>query len=61
MLISDFVKHAWPLHLKESILYFCDLAFTKKHFLWLFFLCSGVNISVLRHEAEFYGITPLGG
>lgn len=23
-------------------------------------LCRGVNISVLRHEAEFYGITPLG-
>lgn len=25
------------------------------------FLCRGINISVLRHEAEFYGITPLGG
>lgn len=25
-----------------------------------FSLCRGVNISVLRHEAEFYGITPLG-
>lgn len=24
------------------------------------FLCRGVSISVLRHEAEFYGITPLG-
>lgn len=23
-------------------------------------LSRGVNISVLRHEAEFYGITPLG-
>lgn len=23
-------------------------------------LRRGVNISVLRHEAEFYGITPLG-
>lgn len=26
----------------------------------LFSLGRGVNISVLRHEAEFYGITPLG-
>lgn len=24
------------------------------------FLCRGVSINVLRHEAEFYGITPLG-
>ncbi|KFW71491.1 BTB/POZ domain-containing protein KCTD3, partial [Pygoscelis adeliae] len=30
-------------------------------FLWWFFFCSsrGVSINVLRHEAEFYGITPL--
>ena len=26
----------------------------------LFSLGRGVNVSVLRHEAEFYGITPLG-
>lgn len=23
-------------------------------------LHRGVNINILRHEAEFYGITPLG-
>lgn len=33
----------------------------------VFYVCNipafsdrGVNISILRHEAEFYGITPLG-
>lgn len=26
----------------------------------VFFFFRGVSINVLRHEAEFYGITPLG-
>lgn len=40
------------------------IKFVSGHFLCyyniVFLLLRGVNISVLRHEAEFYGITPLG-
>lgn len=28
--------------------------------LFVFSFSRGVSINVLRHEAEFYGITPLG-
>lgn len=29
-------------------------------FVFVFVFYRGVSINVLRHEAEFYGITPLG-
>lgn len=34
------------------------LCFSFVYFIFSFF--RGVSINVLRHEAEFYGITPLG-
>lgn len=46
----------YPFHIQEIcsiciVFYVCNIpAFSDR----------GVNISILRHEAEFYGITPLG-